>query len=46
MEEEPPPIFNRKTWAGKVIGKCLQSESFKIDLFRFIDVFPYLNGPE
>lgn len=46
IEDETPSIFRKDYWTGKVIDWCLQNEAFKIEMFRFIDVFPYLTRPE
>ena len=41
---ETPSIFAKNWWAGKVLDWCMSDEKFKIQLFRFIDVFPYLTN--
>jgi RHH-type proline utilization regulon transcriptional repressor/proline dehydrogenase/delta 1-pyrroline-5-carboxylate dehydrogenase len=43
---EAPSIFNKAWWSGKVMDWCMRNESFKIQLFRFVDVFPYLTTAE
>ncbi len=43
---EAPSIFNKGWWTGKVMDWAMQNESFKVQLFRFVDVFPYLNTSE
>jgi RHH-type proline utilization regulon transcriptional repressor/proline dehydrogenase/delta 1-pyrroline-5-carboxylate dehydrogenase len=43
---EAPSIFNKGWWTGKVMDWSMQNESFKIQLFRFVDVLPYLNTSE
>ena len=30
---------------GKIMAWCMKDEAFKVQLFRFIDVFPYLKSP-
>src|SRR6056297_3039675 len=40
---EAPSIFNKGWWTGKVMDWAMQNENFKIQLFRFVDVLPYLN---
>jgi len=40
--DEVPSIFNKKWWVGKVMDWCMRNEHFKVQLFRFIDVLPYL----
>jgi RHH-type transcriptional regulator, proline utilization regulon repressor / proline dehydrogenase / delta 1-pyrroline-5-carboxylate dehydrogenase len=43
---EAPSIFNKGWWMGKVVDWSMNNESFKVQLFRFIDVLPYLNTSE
>ncbi|NLW80987.1 MAG: L-glutamate gamma-semialdehyde dehydrogenase, partial [Desulfovibrionales bacterium] len=43
---EAPSIFNKGWWTGKVMDWSMQNENFKIQLFRFVDVLPYLNSSE
>ncbi len=43
---EAPSIFNKGWWTGKVMDWAMQNEDFKVQLFRFVDVFPYLNTSE
>ena len=43
---EAPSIFNKDWWTGKVMDWAMQNEDFKIQLFRFVDVMPYLNTSE
>ncbi|MGD9126451.1 MAG: proline dehydrogenase family protein, partial [Planctomycetia bacterium] len=43
IQGEKPSLFNKKHWTGKVMDRIMQSEDFKVQLFRFVDVFPYLN---
>lgn len=40
---EAPSIFNKGWWTGKVMDWSMKNENFKIQLFRFVDVLPYLN---
>lgn len=40
---ESPSIFNKGFWTGKVMDWAMQNEAFKVQLFRFVDVLPYLN---
>ncbi|MBM4034753.1 MAG: aldehyde dehydrogenase family protein [Planctomycetes bacterium] len=40
--KESPSIFNKAHWVGKVLDWCMGNERFKVQLFRFIDVLPYL----
>lgn len=43
---EAPSIFNKGFWTGKVMDWAMQNEEFKVQLFRFVDVLPYLNTSE
>ena len=40
--DERPSLFNKSAWTGKIMDACMQNERFKVQLFRFIDVLPYL----
>ncbi len=40
---EAPSIFNKGFWTGKVMDWAMRHEDFKVQLFRFVDVLPYLN---
>ncbi len=46
IEGETPSIFKKEYWTGKVMDWCMASEAFKVEMFRFVDVFPYLTRPE
>ncbi|KUG29628.1 proline dehydrogenase (proline oxidase) / delta-1-pyrroline-5-carboxylate dehydrogenase [hydrocarbon metagenome] len=39
---EAPSIFNKGFWTGKVMDWAMKNEDFKVQLFRFVDVLPYL----
>ena len=43
IKGEAPSIFNKGWWMGKVMDWSMNNEVFKVQLFRFIDVLPYLN---
>ncbi|MBW1982643.1 MAG: proline dehydrogenase family protein, partial [Deltaproteobacteria bacterium] len=43
---ETPSIFNKGWWTGKVMDWCMKNEHFKVQLFRFVDVLPYLTTTE
>jgi len=43
---ESPSIFNKNWWIGRVMEWSMNNEDFKIQLFRFIDVLPYLTTDE
>ena len=40
---ETPSVFNRAYWQWKLLESALTDESFKVDLFRFVDVLPMLD---
>ena len=46
MSGDIPALFQKRSWAGKVIEQCLKDEEFKVSMFRFIDVLPHLTTPE
>jgi len=39
---EKPSLFNKGAWMGKAMDWAMQNEQFKIQMFRFVDVFPTL----
>ena len=43
---EAPSVFNKGFWTGKVMDWAMKHEDFKVQLFRFVDVLPYLNTSE
>jgi RHH-type proline utilization regulon transcriptional repressor/proline dehydrogenase/delta 1-pyrroline-5-carboxylate dehydrogenase len=46
IEGETPSLFDKSYWTGKVMEWCMGNEDFKVELFRFIDVLPYLTRRE
>ena len=42
MESEPPAVFDKKFWAGKMMEAAMEQPELKVALFRFIDVLPTL----
>ena len=46
LEGESPTLFKKQYWLGKVLDWCMGDQAFKVEMFRFIDVFPYLTSPE
>ncbi len=46
MEEESGSIFSKQYWVGKLFEWCMHNEAFKVQMFRFIDVFPYLKDTD
>lgn len=43
---EAPSIFNKGWWTGKVMDWAMKNEDFKVQMFRFVDVLPYLTTSE
>ncbi len=43
IKGEAPSVFNKNFWTGKVMDWCMRNEQFKVQMFRFVDVLPYLN---
>lgn len=41
---EQPSIFNRDFWQGKLMDFVMRDPSFKVDMFRFVDVLPVLTS--
>uniref|UniRef100_A0A831UFC9 L-glutamate gamma-semialdehyde dehydrogenase n=1 Tax=Geobacter metallireducens TaxID=28232 RepID=A0A831UFC9_GEOME len=39
---EKPSLFNKGAWMGKAMDWSMKNEQFKIQMFRFVDVFPSL----
>ncbi|MCM0080260.1 L-glutamate gamma-semialdehyde dehydrogenase [Geomonas sp. Red32] len=39
---EKPSLFDKGAWMGKVMDWSMQNEQFKVQMFRFVDVFPSL----
>ena len=46
METEQPAIFDRRRWAGELMNLAMRDPALKVQLFRFIDVFPTLTSTE
>lgn len=43
---EAPSIFDKGWWTGRVMDWAMRNEQFKVQLFRFVDVLPYLTTGE
>jgi len=41
---EKPSLFNKSAWMGKVMDWSMQNQQFKIQMFRFVDVYPTLTN--
>lgn len=46
MQHKGPGIFDAQYWQGRLIDWAIQDESFKTDLFRFVDVLPTLRSAD
>jgi len=42
MEGEKPSVFKTDWWSGKVMDFAMEDPEFKVQMFRFVDVFPML----
>src|SRR5207249_5020917 len=43
---EVPGVFDKGYWQGRILDWAMQDPSFKIDMFRFVDVLPTLEETE
>ena len=39
-----PSFFDKADWLGKVMDWCMRHDDFRVQLFRFVDVFPKLSN--
>ena len=46
VDKEKPSLFRKDFWTGKMMDWSMKDEAFTVQLFRFVDVFPYLSRPE
>jgi RHH-type transcriptional regulator, proline utilization regulon repressor / proline dehydrogenase / delta 1-pyrroline-5-carboxylate dehydrogenase len=46
MQGETPGVFNKAYWEGAILEWAMKDPSFKVDMFRFVDVFPTLRTKE
>ena len=46
MSAEQPSIFRKDFWMGQLMTWAMRDEGFKLQLFRFVDVYPSLRTPE
>ena len=44
MENEGQSVFNKDWWYGRIMEWSMKNEHFKTQMFRFVDVLPYLNS--
>ncbi len=43
MENDSGSIFNKDWWYGRIMDWSMKNEKFKTQMFRFVDVLPYLS---
>ena len=41
-----PHLFDKNFWSGKMMDWSMENPDFKVQMFRFVDVFPALNSSE
>ena len=46
MTKRSPSVFRKDFWNGKIMDWSMRDEAFKVEMFRFVDVFPVLRTPE
>src|ERR1700712_5896203 len=44
LEEDSGSVFNKDWWYGRIMEWSMKNEHFKTQMFRFVDVLPYLNS--
>ncbi len=44
MQGEVPGVFNKDFWQGRILEWAMQDPSFRVDLFRLVDVLPVLQS--
>ena len=37
-----PSLFDKAAWLGKMMDWCMRHDDFRVQMFRFVDVFPRL----
>lgn len=45
MKGQTPSVFQKDWWSGKMMDLSMKDESFKVEMFRFVDVYPTLKDP-
>lgn len=45
MRGQKPGLFQKDWWSGKMMDLSMKDDAFKIEMFRFVDVFPTLRDP-
>lgn len=44
LEGDTTSIFNKDWWYGRIMDWSMKNEHFKVQMFRFVDVLPYLQS--
>lgn len=44
LQDDSGNVFNKDWWYGRIMDWSMKNESFKTQMFRFVDVLPYLNS--
>jgi RHH-type proline utilization regulon transcriptional repressor/proline dehydrogenase/delta 1-pyrroline-5-carboxylate dehydrogenase len=45
-KKEEPGVFNKDFWTGRMLEFSMKDPAFKVELFRFVDVFSVLKTPD
>jgi RHH-type transcriptional regulator, proline utilization regulon repressor / proline dehydrogenase / delta 1-pyrroline-5-carboxylate dehydrogenase len=46
MESDTASLFNKDWWYGRIMDWSMKNEKFKVQMFRFVDVLPYLQSSQ
>jgi RHH-type proline utilization regulon transcriptional repressor/proline dehydrogenase/delta 1-pyrroline-5-carboxylate dehydrogenase len=46
MSGETPGLFQKDYWQGRIMEWAMKDPSFKVDMFRFVDVLPVLENKD
>src|SRR5690606_40128971 len=46
LEADEQSIFNKDWWYGRIMDWSMKNEKFKVQMFRFVDVLPYLTSSQ
>src|SRR5262245_61381289 len=44
MQGEVPGVFNKDFWQGRLLEWTMKDPSFRVDMFRLVDVMPVLKA--
>jgi RHH-type proline utilization regulon transcriptional repressor/proline dehydrogenase/delta 1-pyrroline-5-carboxylate dehydrogenase len=44
LDDESSSLFSKDTWYRKIMDWSMKNEHFKVQMFRFVDVLPYLQS--